>query len=335
VNKVLATSLTVLVAALALAACGEKSENVTPQTRSFDVMLDYVPNADHIGIYEALAKGYFKQAGLDVHLHSPADTSSPIKEAAAGRVDLAITYEPEVILGHEQGLDVKSVAALVNRPLTSLISLPKAGIDSPDMLKGKRVANAGLTFQTGFLDAILKANNLTPGDVKQVDVQEGLLPAIISHKADAIFGGYPNVEGVSLQKRKLNPKIVPADQLGVPTYDELVLVASGDELKRDSEPVRLFLAALARGTNDAVKDPSAGISELRSQEGVLDAKLLQPEVKATLPYLQPAAGKPFGYMDSRHWQTFIGWMRDNGLSSELPAPAELLTSDLLPGRIPT
>ena len=125
-------------------------------------MLDYAPNADHIGIYEAVAKGYFRQAGLDVRLHTPSDTSSPIKEAAAGRVNLAITYEPEVVLGNPQGLDVKAVAALVNRPLTSLISLPKAGINSPADLKGKRIANAGLAFQTGFLDSILKANGLTP-----------------------------------------------------------------------------------------------------------------------------------------------------------------------------
>ena len=171
--------------------------------------------------------------------------------------------------------------------------------------------------------------------MKQVDVQQGLLPAIISRKADAIFGGYPNVEGVSLQKRKLSPKIVPADQLGVPTYDELVLVANGTALKKDSEPVRLFVAALARGTNEATKDPAAGIAELQRQQGVLDANLLKPEVTATLPYLQPTSGKPYGYMDPKQWQTFIGWMRDNGLNTELPAAGDVLTNELLPGKIPT
>jgi putative hydroxymethylpyrimidine transport system substrate-binding protein len=329
------TTIAVLIAAagLALAACGEKSEKVTPALEPLDVTLDYAPNADHIGIYQALARGYFRDAGLDVRLHSPADTSSPVKEAAAGRTDLALTYEPEVLIARDHGLDVKAVGALVNRPLTSLISPAKAKIAGPQDLKGKRVANAGLAFQPGFLDAILKQNGLTPGDVKQVDVQQGLLPAVISGKADAIFGGYPNVEGVSLRERKLKPRIRTADQLGIPTYDELVF-ASGPEQLKTPRAIQLFLAALARGTADAVKNPAEGIAELKRQEGVLDSGLLAPEVKATLPYLQTAAGKPYGYMDPAQWESFAGWMRDNGLITQPPSVSESQTNDNLPGNIP-
>jgi putative hydroxymethylpyrimidine transport system substrate-binding protein len=322
-----------LAAALSLAACGEKSEEVTPTPESIDVSLDYAPNADHIGIYQALAKGYFREAGLDVRLHTPSDTASPLKEAAAGRVDLAITYEPELLIGRDQGMKVKAVAALVNRPLTSLIALPKPKIAGISDLSGKRVANAGLAFQSGFLGAILEENGLTLDDVKQVDVQQGLLPAIISGKADAIFGGYPNVEGVSLMERKLKPQISTVDKLGVPTYDELILAASDDKLAGDGRKIQLFISALSRGTADARRDPKPGIAELKRQEGVLDAKLLQQEVEATLPYLAPRKGKPYGYLDARQWQTMAGWMRDNRMIQELPRVADALTNDRLAGAI--
>ena len=91
----------------------------------FDLALDFYVNPDHAGIYTALENGYFEDAGLDVSPQVPSDPSAPIKQVAAGRVDLAISYEPEVVLARDQGLDVVAVAALVNGPLTSLISLPE------------------------------------------------------------------------------------------------------------------------------------------------------------------------------------------------------------------
>ena len=72
-------------------------------------MLDYFPNADHAGIYAAQAAGYFKQAGLDVKIRQPTDPSAPIKQVAAGRVDLAISYEPELLRARDKGLHVVAV----------------------------------------------------------------------------------------------------------------------------------------------------------------------------------------------------------------------------------
>ena len=100
-------------------------------------MLDYFPNADHAGIYAAQADGDFKQAGLDVEIRQPPDPAAPIKQVAAGRVDLAISYEPEVLRARDQGLNVVSVGALVHKPLTSIISLPKAKIRKPADLEGQ------------------------------------------------------------------------------------------------------------------------------------------------------------------------------------------------------
>src|SRR4051794_4578226 len=241
--RIPAIALAVLALALALAACGEKSEEGGGERQSFSLTLDFYPNPDHAGIYMAEKLGYFEEAGLDVSISTPSDPAAPIKQVAAGQTDLAISYEPEVLLAHEQGLDVVAVGALVDKPLTSLIWLKSSGIKGVGSLRGKTIATAGIPYQDAYLKTILARADLSPDDVKTVNVGFGLLPAILSGRADAMLGGFSNVEGVDLRERGKGPVMTPVDKLGVPTYDELVLVAQGQRLEEDPQPVRLFLAA--------------------------------------------------------------------------------------------
>ena len=140
------------------AACGEKSETSRQprEQRGLDLALDWFPNPDHVAIYEAIDQGYFRDVGLDVQPRVPSDPSAPIKEVAAGRVDLAISYEPEVLLAREQGLPVVAVAALIQRPLTSLMATGKSGVRSVRDLRGKRVGTAGIPYQSAYLQTILE-----------------------------------------------------------------------------------------------------------------------------------------------------------------------------------
>jgi putative hydroxymethylpyrimidine transport system substrate-binding protein len=330
----LALALTALFLALGLAACGEKSEDVTAEREPFSLTLDFYPNPDHAGIYTAEDLGYFDEAGLDVGIHTPADAAAPIKLLAAGRTDLAISYEPEVLLAQEQGLDVVAVAALVDRPLTSMIWLKQSKIKGIGGLRGKTVATAGIPYQDAYLKTILARANLSPSDVNAVNVGFGLLPAIVSGRAQAMLGGFLNVEGVDLRLRGKDPVVTPVDRLGVPTYDELVLVARREQIEDDPEAIRLFIAALARGTAAAVAQPDFALKALLNANPGLEPKLTRAELAATLPLLEHPGGKrPYGYMDPRQWQEFIGWMRDNGLIATLPPASGVLTNAYLPGRI--
>jgi putative hydroxymethylpyrimidine transport system substrate-binding protein len=320
--------------ALGLTACGEKSEDISGAAQPFSLTLDFYPNPDHAGIYMAQRLGYFSEAGLDVGITAPADPSAPIKQVAAGQADMAISYEPEVLLANEQGLDVVAVGALVDRPLTSMIWLKKSGIKGIAGLRGKTVATAGIPYQDAFLKTILARAQLSSTDVKAVNVGFGLLPALIGGNAQAMLGGYSNVEGVDLRERGKEPVITPVDELGVPTYDELVLVTSRKLLEEDPDSIRLFLAALARGTSAAAKSPGAATKAVLEANDSLDPKLTAAEVEATLPLLQSGdTGTPYGYMDPTGWTEFIAWMRDNGLIRSLPAPDQVLSNDYLPGNI--
>ena len=145
-----------LLLAAVLAGCGEKEDVLEPQgSKHLELMLDYFPNADHAGIYAAQAGGDFEQAGLDVAIRQPPDPAAPLKQLSAGRVDLAISYEPEVLRARDQGLAVVSVGAIVQKPLTSIISLPEAKIREPADLRGKTVGTAGIDYQSAYLRTIL------------------------------------------------------------------------------------------------------------------------------------------------------------------------------------
>jgi putative hydroxymethylpyrimidine transport system substrate-binding protein len=325
----IAAVIALIVLSLGLAACGEKSEDGTSAgAEPFSLTLDFYPNPDHAGIYMAQRLGYFADAGLDVSIQTPSDPAAPIKQVAAGRTDLAISYEPEVLLAREQGLDVIAVGALVDRPLTSLIWLGKSGIGGVADLRGKTIATAGIPYQDAYLKTILARAKLTPSDVKTVNVGYGLLPALVGGRAQAMLGGFRNVEGVDLRLRGLNPVVTPVDQLGIPTYDELVLVANRESLEGDPQPIRLFLAALARGTAAAAESPGATTKALLEANPDLDPRLTEAEVAATLPLLSRS-----GRMNPAKWKAFIAWAQENGVTSGQPSTAEVLSNEYLAGEI--
>ncbi len=326
-----------LAATLALAAgCGEKEEpKGGVEAEPFELALDFYVNPDHAGIYAGLENGRFEEAGLDVTPRVPSDPAAPIKLVAAGRADLAISYEPEVLIARDQGQPVVAVAALVPTPLSSLISLPEGKIDNPSDLRGKTIATAGIPYQEAFLNAILREERIDPKDVETQNVGLGLLPAVLSGRADAMLGGFRNVEGVDLAERGLKPRVVPVDELGIPTYDELVLVANSDEVEDDPEAIRLFIAALEQGTLDAVRDPEVATDAVLAAGDGLDPKLTAAEIEATLPLLMPASkNRPYGYMNEREWEEFAGFLADEGVITTLPEPGDALTNDLLPGVLP-
>jgi putative hydroxymethylpyrimidine transport system substrate-binding protein len=328
-------ALALLILAAGLAACGSKSENTKGEAEKLTLDLDFYPNPDHAGIYMAEKEGFFTEAGLDVTIDSPSDPAAPLKEVAAGRADLAITYEPEVMLAHEKGLDVVAVAALVNQPLTSLMWLKKSGIKGVPDLKGKTVSYAGIPYQEAFLKTILARADVPASAVKSVNVGFGLLPSLISGSAQAMLGGYSNVEGVDLQERGKEPVITPVDQLGVPTYDELVIIARRSTLEEEGERIRLFITSLRRGTEAAAANPKAATEAILAANTDLPPKLAAAQVKATLPLLSARTpGKPYGWMNPEEWETFAGWMRDEGLISEQPKAAEVLSNAYLADEIP-
>jgi putative hydroxymethylpyrimidine transport system substrate-binding protein len=331
--------LMVALAALVLAGCGEKAEpgagSRPGKLEPFTLVLDYFPNADHAGIYAAQASGEYRKAGLDVQIKAPPDPAAPLKLLRAGQADAVISYEPELLLARDQGArNLVGVGALVQTPLTSLMAIGSSKVRSPKDLQGKRVATAGIAYQSAYLKTILAKAGVDPASVKETSVGFNLVPAMLSKKADATLGAFWNYEGVDLRQRNRDPRIFRMEDLGVPTYDELIFVARRQDLDQlGASKLRRFLQATARGHELLRKDPAVGVDALLDANHDLDRKLQEASVKETLPVFFPKdAEHPFGWQDPDAWAAYARWMFENKLLKTDPgAGARPFTNEFLPG----
>jgi putative hydroxymethylpyrimidine transport system substrate-binding protein len=320
---------------VALSGCGTKQDAISaPAAKRFTVMLDFFPNADHAALYSAIAHGDFRAVGLRVEPQTPAEPSEPLKLLAAGRVDMAISYEPELFLARDQGLKLVSIGALVQRPLTSIIALPGKGVRTVANLAGKRVGTAGIAYQAAELQTALQAAGVKPASVREVNVGFNLIPAMLSGRVDATLGGFWNYEAIQLRLAHHNPVVIPVDRTGVPAYDELVLVVREQQARSRGQDLRAFLQALTRGEREVRADPAAAARLVVKANPSLESKLQLESIRQTLPATQPAeAAKPFGWQDPAAWSSFASWMFSHRLLVHQPnSGLPPFTNEFLPGQ---
>jgi putative hydroxymethylpyrimidine transport system substrate-binding protein len=327
-----------LATALLLAACGEKQDKLTAAgapPQSLTLMLDWFPNADHVGLYTAQADGDFSKAGLDVHVQVPTDPATPLQLLAAGKVDLAISYEPELLLARDKGQPLVAIAAVVQRPLTSIVSLGSKHITQPSQLRGKTVGDAGIPYQHAYLQTILQQAGVPRKSVKEVNVGSNLVPAMLSGRVDATLGAYWNYEAIQLEQMGKHPNVIHMESAGVPPYNELVLVARENEVANRTNILRRFVQALGRGYASVRSDPQAGVKALVQANPTLSSKLQLASVRATLSsYFPSDPNHPWGWQGARQWTAYGEWMLSHHLISNAAAVVDASTNQLLAGQGP-
>jgi len=321
-RTIVVAALAALVALVPAALAGSQKMTLT---------LDWTPNPDHVGFYDARDTGLFARAGLDVAIHSPSDPTAPLKLVGVGRSDLAVSYEQELFFAAAKKLPVVAVAAVVPHPLNSFMAI-EPQVTSLRNLKGRTIGITGVPSDYATLDTALHGVGLTRKDVKVVTVGYNLLPALLAHRVDVVLGVYRNVEGIQLQLRGLHPTVIPVDRAGVPTYDELVLVANKNRLRDDPayrSEVKRFVGAFLAGTDDARRHPARALAILKKVTAS-DPRFLARATPATLRLLTGPKG--VGCLSLPAWQRFGDWMRARQLLKRPIPAASVVDVSLLPSR---
>lgn len=300
----------------------------------FNVLLDWFPNPDHISLFTAQHAGYYKDEGLNVTLQSPSNSTDALKLISLGQVDLAISYEPQIITASALGLDVEAVGALIPNSLTSIILSGKQGITSLKDLEGKKLGSTGDPITDKIFAAVLSNNGVDPSKVDVISLDTSLVPAIVSGQVAGIDGAYPNIEGIQLRDEGIEPVIFTAGKSGVAQSDELVMIARKSKLASDPayrDRVKRFLAALSRGDADAQAHPDDALTAITPVAKGYDAAQLAQMVDATIPFLKNPAG-PFGMVDTNLWQNFADWMFSEKLITKKVDVKNVLDMSLLPAQ---
>jgi putative hydroxymethylpyrimidine transport system substrate-binding protein len=285
--------VTVLLAGLAGCGGGGDADHSTARVppapkKEFEVTLDGEPGPQNVGILMAEQRGYFDDAGLHVSVYPPETLRRPIPYVLRRWVDISVSHEPQVELAQEQGFPIVAVASLISEPTAAMIWLRRSGVSGIRDLQGETIAIPGLSFQRDHLRRVLRRVDLSLADVEVEVVGHDLVPALISGRAAAIFGGSGNVEGAELEAQGLQPVVVPVRKLGIPSYDELVFIARTDRLAEDPESIDDFLSAVGRGTEAAIDDPQAAVEAIDGFYVGANAKVSKGAVEATLPLLSRA-----------------------------------------------
>ncbi len=277
------------------------------------LMLDWFPNADHVPLYVAQQLGWFQQAGLDLEIQVPAATADPLKLVAAGQVDLAFNYQPEVVIARSEDLPVVSIGVLVEHPLTTVLFLKDSGIQKPQDLSGRRIGYAVPHLQEILFKAFAEQNGIT--DYQLVNVGFDITPALLTHRVDAVIGAYRNYEKNELELEGHPAGFFALEEHGIPDFYELVVITSDTTLQRRKAALRAFVETLQRAIDFCRAHPDSALHLYFTANPEVRKDLDRKAFFDTLPLYAHSQ-----VQDPEHWATFVDFALQYGLIEKRPKP---------------
>ncbi|MET0559495.1 MAG: ABC transporter substrate-binding protein [Solirubrobacterales bacterium] len=300
-------SVALLAAALLLvgvAGCGGSgAEPGVPKGAT--VVLDFTPNAVHSGIYAAKAEGFYRDAGVDLKIEQPGESTDAPKLLAAGRTEFAILDIHDLGIAREHGLNLVGVMPIVQRPLAAVLAGGDGPVRRPRQLAGHTVGVTGLPSDEAVVDSEVSADGGDPAAVDEVTIGFNAVSALAAGKVDAATGFW-NAEGVTLKRQGVPIRTFKVDEYGAPPYPELVLTTAAKTLRREPALIEAVVAATRRGYAYAVAHPAGALDDLLAADPVLDRAEQRAQLAALGPDLRPA---PF---DSSVLRAWAAWDLEHG-----------------------
>lgn len=308
----IARAATAAALSLALGTIPATAQGKAPANmQKLTVLLDWFVNPDHAALVVAKEGGYFKQQGLDVTLVQPADPSAPPRLVAAGKGDIAVSYQPNLYLQVKEGLPVVRIGGVVATPLNCLVVLKGGPVKTIADLKGKTIGYSIAGFETALLGTMLEKAGLKMSDVKLVNINFALTPALASGKVDAVIGAFRNFELTQLKLAGKEGRAFYPEAHGVPPYDELIYIAA--QKNADDPRMAKFLDAVEDATLFIHNNPQAAWEMFIKAHPKLNDTLNKRAWADTVPRLQisPRA------VDRNRYERFARFMKARGLIDKI------------------
>ena len=325
-KKVLALILA-LTMLLSLTACGGKEE----ETITF--VLDWTPNTNHTGIYVALQKGWFEEAGLKVDVVQPPEGGSALL-VASGKAQFAVTAQDSIApaLTGENAMPLTTVAAILQHNTSGIVSRAGEGMDTPRGLEGHKYATWDSPVEKATIRQVMAADG---GDFDKVELIPSTVTdevsALKSRDVDAIWIFY-GWAGIACEVAGL-----PIDYFDFADFDPVldfytpIIVSNNDWLENNPETAKAFLAALSRGYEYAAENPKEAADIL--MEAAPELKSNAELVYRSQEYLAGeyiADAARWGEIDPDRWGGYFTWLNDNGLMETPLDPGMGFTNEYLP-----
>jgi len=323
-----------LIASVSLAlasACGGSSSD----DDSISVQLDWTPNTNHIGIYVALANGWYEEEGVEVKVQPYTDVN-PDTVVANGNADVGISFPPNLIFSRAAGLELVSIAAVLQTNVTELAVLDSSSIQRPRDFDGKTYAGFGLPYEEPHIKTVVIADG-GRGEFNTATLSTAAYEALYAKRAD-FSEIYTAWEGVEAELRGIKLRTFRYDDFGVPDFPGVVLIADRDNVEKKQEALRKFVAATKRGYEFAAKNPEEAAKVFSDYVGA--ETFPEPDmVRLSTIKLAPAmlaANGGWGVQDANEWNTYARWLVDQDVvvdedgkvvSGELPG-GPLFTNEL-------
>jgi putative hydroxymethylpyrimidine transport system substrate-binding protein len=277
------------------------------------VVLDFTPNAVHTGIYAAQAEGFYEDAGIDLQIQVPGESTDAPKLLAAGRTDFAILDITDLGIADEKGLELVGLMPIVQEPLAAVLARKDGPVQRPRDLDGHTVGVTGLPSDTAVVESEVSADGGDPAGVDEITIGFNAVASLAAGKVDAATGFW-NDEAIEAERKGIPLRVFKVDRYGAPRYPELVLTTTRKELEAEPSFVESMVAATRRGYNFTVTEPQQALGDILAANPSLERADTAAQLKVLLPALHP---DPFKEPVLKEWSA---WAASHGL---LPKPLEV------------
>jgi len=321
-----------VVLALGVAACSSDdggSGSDSGGTKSATLVLDFIPNAVHAGIYRAQAAGYYNDEGIDLRIIEPTSTADTLKLIDAGKADFGIADGIDLADQISSGRGAKGIMALTQKPSGGLITLTDDGFKSPADLDGKTVGVTGVPSDDAILETVMKGGGGNPDSVNKVTIGFNGVQNLENGKVNGFTGFYP-ADGVQVEYDGYPVTSFKFDENGGPRYPGLVAFTTTKRISSDSALMKAFVDATVRGYDDTLKDPNQSLQDLLAQNKSLKEGITKAQLEAYMPMFKSGA-KSYGLINDANVEALSAYLVEKELIKQSIAPARYGTNDYVPG----